>query len=65
MEATIFEYLSSQGVFAVLFSGLLIYVLRMIKYREEQYFNSIKENEVILIEIRDELKKVNRKIPTE
>jgi hypothetical protein len=41
MEATIFEYLSSQGVFAVLFSGLLIYVLRMIKYREEQYFNSI------------------------
>lgn len=65
MEETIFEYLSSQGVFAVLFSGLLIYVLKMFKSREEHYHRKLEETEQILLEIRDLVKETNHKNPAE
>lgn len=65
MEETIFEYLSSQGVFAVLFSGLLIYVLKMFKSREENYHRKLEETEQILLEIRDLVKEINHKNPAE
>ena len=52
MEQSILELLTSQGVFAILFSYLLFYILKENNRREENYQQIIKDLSEALPEIQ-------------
>ncbi|AJD89343.1 hypothetical protein JMA_00260 [Jeotgalibacillus malaysiensis] len=60
MEKMLIDVLSTQGVFAVLFAGLLFYVLRMNKEREDKFFETNRKLEETLQLIEMLLKKDGR-----
>ncbi|MGD7044822.1 BhlA/UviB family holin-like peptide [Jeotgalibacillus proteolyticus] len=59
MESAFIEYLATQGIFAVLFGILFVYVLRTNKKREEEYKEIIRVQQENLPQIRDELRSLN------
>lgn len=62
MEQSILELLTSQGVFAILFSYLLFYILKENNRREENYQQIIKDLSEALPEIQYNIKEINEKI---
>lgn len=62
MEQNILELLTSQGVFAILFSYLLFYILKENNRREENYQQIIKDLSETLPEIQDNIKEINAKL---
>jgi hypothetical protein len=61
MEEIVFNYLSTQGVFAVLFAGLLIYWLKTSMERENHYREANKELYEALDKIEDMLDELLKK----
>lgn len=55
MDSEIFNFLTSQGVFALLFGYLLLYVLKTNQVREENYQKIIQELNTVLPEIQNDL----------
>lgn len=62
MDSELFNFLTSQGVFALLFGYLLLYVLKQNQIREENYQNIIKKLSDTLPEIQNNLEIIKEKI---
>jgi hypothetical protein len=62
MDSELFNFLTSQGVFALLFGYLLLYVLKQNQIREENYQNIIKKLSDTLPEIQNDLETIKEKI---
>jgi BhlA holin family len=62
MNSELFNFLTSQGVFALLFGYLLLYVLKQNQIREENYQNIIKNLSDTLPEIQNDLETIKEKI---
>jgi hypothetical protein len=62
MYSELFKFLTSQGVFALLFGYLLLYVLKQNQIREENYQNIIKKLSDTLPEIQNDLETIKEKI---
>ena len=58
MDNELFNFLTSQGIFALLFGYLLIYVLKQNQIREENYQNIIQKLSDTLPEIQNDLESV-------
>ncbi|MCP1161344.1 BhlA/UviB family holin-like peptide [Bacillus infantis] len=61
MEETLFNYLSSQGIFAVLFAGLLIDWLKTSKERENHYREINKDLNETLVRLENMLDELLKK----
>ena len=59
MDNELFNFLTSQGIFALLFGYLLIYVLKQNQIREENYQNIIQKLSDTLPEIQNDLENIN------
>lgn len=55
MSSELFNFLTTQGVFALLFGYLLLYVLKANQVREENYQKIIQQLNNILPEIQNDL----------
>ncbi len=62
MNSELFNFLTTQGVFALLFGYLLVYVLKQNQIREENYQNIIKQLGNTLPEIKNELEMIKKQI---
>jgi len=62
MDNELFNFLTSQGIFALLFGYLLIYVLKQNQIREENYQNIIQKLSDTLPEIQNDLENIKEKI---
>lgn len=62
MDSELFNFLTSQGIFALLFGYLLLYVLKQNQIREENYQNIIKNLSDTLPEIQNDLETIKEKI---
>ena len=62
MNSELFSFLTSQGVFALLFGYLLLYVLKQNQIREENYQNIIKQLSDTLPEIQKDLEDIKNKV---
>lgn len=62
MDSELFNFLTSQGIFALLFGYLLLYVLKQNQIREENYQNIIKKLSDTLPEIQNYLETIKEKI---
>lgn len=62
MDNELFNFLTSQGIFALLFGYLLIYVLKQNQIREENYQNIIQKLSDTLPEIQNDLENIKKKI---
>ena len=62
MDNELFNFLTSQGIFALLFCYLLIYVLKQNQIREENYQNIIQKLSDTLPEIQNDLENIKEKI---
>lgn len=62
MDSELLNFLTSQGVFALLFGYLLLYVLKQNQIREENYQNIIKKLSDTLPEIQNDLETIKEKI---
>ncbi len=62
MDSQLFNFLTTQGVFALLFGYLLLYVLKQNQIREENYQNIIKQLSNTLPEIQSDLEDIKNQI---
>jgi len=62
MNSELFNFLTTQGVFALLFGYLLLYVLKQNQIREENYQNIIKQLSNTLPEIQNDLEDIKKQI---
>ncbi|EOR19970.1 MULTISPECIES: BhlA/UviB family holin-like peptide [Bacillota] len=62
MNSELFNFLTTQGVFALLFGYLLLYVLKQNQIREENYQNIIKQLSNTLPEIQSDLEDIKKQI---
>ncbi|MDO5040116.1 BhlA/UviB family holin-like peptide [Clostridium sp.] len=62
MDKQLFEFIISQGSFAVLFLYLLFYVLKENSKREEVYQKVISELSVSLPNIKKDIEEIKNKI---
>lgn len=62
MDNELFNFLTSQGIFALLFGYLLLYVLKQNQIREENYQSIIKQLSDTLPEIQNDLEDIKKKI---
>lgn len=62
MDTELFNFLTSQGIFALLFGYLLFYVLKQNQVREENYQNIIKQLSDTLPEIQNDLEIIKDQI---
>lgn len=62
MNSELFNFLTTQGVFALLFGYLLLYVLKQNQIREENYQNIIKQLSNTLPEIQSNLEDIKKQI---
>lgn len=62
MDSELLNFLTSQGVFALLFGYLLLYVLKQNQIREENYQSIIKKLSDTLPEIQNDLETIKEKI---
>lgn len=58
MDSELLNFLTSQGVFVLLFGYLLLYVLKQNQIREENYQNIIKKFSDTLPEIQNDLETI-------
>ena len=62
MDSELFNFLTSQGAFALLFGYLLLYVLKQNQIREENYQNIIKQLSDTLPEIQNDLEDIKNHV---
>lgn len=62
MNSELFNFLTSQGVFALLFGYLLLYVLKQNQIREENYQNIIKQLSDTLPDIQKDLEDIKEQV---
>jgi hypothetical protein len=62
MDKELFNFLTSQGIFALLFGYLLLYVLKQNQVREENYQNIIKQLSDTLPEIQNDLEDIKEQL---
>lgn len=62
MNAELFNFLTSQGVFALLFGYLLLYVLKQNQIREENYQKILQQLSNTLPEIQNDLEDIKKQI---
>lgn len=62
MNSELFNFLTSQGVFALLFGYLLLYVLKQNQIREENYQNIIKQLSDTLPDIQKDLEDIKDQV---
>ncbi|NKF05378.1 bacteriocin [Clostridium gasigenes] len=62
MNSELFNFLTTQGVFALLFGYLLLYVLKQNQIREENYQKIIQQLNELLPQIKDDLEDIKKKI---
>jgi len=62
MDNELFNFLTSQGIFALLFGYLLLYVLKQNQVREENYQSIIKQLSDTLPEIQNDIEDIKKKI---
>lgn len=62
MNTELFNFLTTQGVFALLFGYLLLYVLKQNQIREENYQKIIQQLNELLPQIKDDLEDIKKKI---
>lgn len=62
MDNELFNFLTSQGIFALLFGYLLLYVLKQNQVREENYQNIIKQLSDTLPEIQNDLEDIKEQL---
>lgn len=60
MNNELFNFLTTQGVFALLFGYLFIYVLKQNQIREENYQTIVKQLSNTLPEIKDNLEEIKK-----
>ena len=62
MNSELFNFLTTQGVFALLFGYLLLYVLKQNQIREENYQKVIQQLSNTLPEIQSDLEDIKKQI---
>lgn len=62
MNSELFNFLTTQGVFALLFGYLLLYVLKQNQIREENYQKIIQQLSNTLPEIQSDLEDIKKQI---
>ncbi|WP_055667326.1 BhlA/UviB family holin-like peptide [Desnuesiella massiliensis] len=62
MEAEMFKIMATQGVFALLFCYLLLYVLKENSKRESNYQAIIKELTNVLPIIKDDIEEIKKQL---
>ena len=62
MNSELFNFLTTQGVFALLFGYLLLYILKQNQIREENDQNIIKQLSNTLPEIQNDLEDIKKQI---
>lgn len=62
MSSELFNFLTTQGVFALLFGYLLLYVLKQNQIREENYQKIIQQLSNTLPEIQNDLEDIKKQI---
>ncbi|MBE6053286.1 MAG: bacteriocin [Clostridium sartagoforme] len=62
MNSDLFNFLTSQGIFALLFGYLLFYVLKQNQMREDNYQTIVKQLSDTLPEIRTDLEEIKKQI---
>lgn len=62
MDNELFNFLTTQGIFALLFGYLLLYVLKQNQIREENYQNIIKQLSNTLPDIQNDLDDIKKQI---
>ncbi|MCI6691496.1 MAG: BhlA/UviB family holin-like peptide [Clostridium sp.] len=62
MDSELFNFLTTQGVFALLFGYLFIYVLKQNQIREENYQTIVKQLSNTLPEIKEDLEEIKKQL---
>lgn len=62
MNNELFNFLTSQGIFAMLFGYLLLYVLKQNQIREENYQKILQQLSNTLPEIQNDLEDIKKQI---
>ena len=62
MNTELFNFLTSQGIFALLFGYLLLYVLKQNQIREENYQKILQQLSNTLPEIQNDLQDIKKQI---
>lgn len=62
MNSELFNFLTTQGVFALLFGYLFIYVLKQNQIREENYQTIVKQLSSTLPEIKEDLEEIKKQL---
>ena len=62
MNSELYNFLTTQGVFALLFGYLLLYVLKQNQIREENYQKIIQQLSNTLPEIQNDLEDIKKQI---
>lgn len=62
MNNELFNFLTTQGVFALLFGYLFIYVLKQNQIREENYQTIVKQLSSTLPEIKEDLEEIKKQL---
>lgn len=62
MNTEVFNFLTTQGVFALLFGYLLFYILKQSQIREENYQKIIQQLNEVLPIIKSDLEDIKKQI---
>lgn len=60
MDTDLFNFLTTQGTFALLFGYLLLYILKQNQIREENYQKIIQQLNEILPKIKNDLEDIKK-----
>ena len=62
MDSELFNFLTTQAVFALLFGYLLLYILKQNQIREENYQKIIQQLNEVLPTIKNDLEDIKKQI---
>ena len=62
MDSELFNFLTAQGIFALLFGYLLLYILKQNQIREENYQKIIQQLNEVLPTIKNDLEDIKKQI---
>ena len=62
MNSELFYFLTTQGIFALLFGYLLLYILKQNQIREENYQKIIQQLNEVLPTIKNDLEDIKKQI---
>ena len=62
MDSELFNFLITQGIFALLFGYLLLYILKQNQIREENYQKIIQQLNEVLPTIKNDLEDIKKQI---